>query len=159
MSKPLIYVIGSLRNPQIPLVANSLEDAGYNVFADWYGGGERADDSWQSYEKIRGKSYREALDGPVARCCYIVDYTHLKKCDAAVLVAPGGKSAHIELGWVIGQGKPGFVLFDNEPERWDVMLQFCFTTDGDVCFGMDELLEALAERFSEPPPVKGYLTE
>ncbi len=30
----------------------------------------------------------------------------------------------MELGYILGQGKKGFILFDEEPERWDVMLNF-----------------------------------
>jgi nucleoside 2-deoxyribosyltransferase len=48
---------------------------------------------------------------------------------------PAGKSAHLELGYMIGRGKPCFVLFDEEPERWDVMYQFATA----VCFSYEEL--------------------
>jgi len=48
---------------------------------------------------------------------------------------PAGKSGHMELGYMIGQGKPCFVYFDKEPERWDVMYQFA----KEVCFSMEEL--------------------
>jgi hypothetical protein len=35
-----------------------------------------------------------------------------------------GKSAHLELGYILGKGKKGFILFESEPARWDVMYQF-----------------------------------
>jgi len=41
-----------------------------------------------------------------------------------VLVLPAGKSGHLELGYMIGQGKPGYILLDGEPERFDVMYNF-----------------------------------
>ena len=47
---------------------------------------------------------------------------------------PAGKSAHLELGWVIGKGKKGFIVLDN-PDRWDVMYLFA---DG-VFAGFEEL--------------------
>jgi hypothetical protein len=28
------------------------------------------------------------------------------------------------LGYLIGRGTPGYILFDKQPERWDVMVQF-----------------------------------
>jgi hypothetical protein len=119
------YLIGSLRNPQIPHVANEMRAAGIDVFADWFAGGETADDSWQAYERLRGRSYIEALQGAAAQNVFQFDYRNLSAADAAVLVAPAGKSAHLELGWMLGQGKRGYVLLDAEPERWDVMLAFC----------------------------------
>ena len=52
---------------------------------------------------------------------------------------PSGKSAHLELGYCIGKGKPGFVLFDKEPERYDVMYQFA----SGVFFNIKDLRKAL----------------
>jgi hypothetical protein len=40
---------------------------------------------------------------------------------------------------MIGQGKPCFILFDEEPERWDVMYQFCMENGENVCFSQEEL--------------------
>lgn len=134
-----IYLIGSLRNENIPLVGDCLRDAGHGVFDDWFAGGPIADDSWQAYEKGRGRHYRDALYGPAARNIYQFDHANLMGSDAAVLVLPAGKSGHLELGFMVGMGKPGFILFDAEPERWDVMYQFA----NDVFFSSDDLLEGL----------------
>ena len=41
-----------------------------------------------------------------------------------MLVLPAGKSGHLELGYVIGRGKPGYILMDGEPERVDIMHSF-----------------------------------
>lgn len=120
----LIYLIGSLRNPRITEVARQLRDEGLDVFDDWHAAGPDADDEWQRYEKDRGRSFAEALDGAHARCVFDFDRFHLSQSYAAVLVAPAGKSAHLELGWMLGQGKPGYVLLDGEPERYDVMYRF-----------------------------------
>jgi hypothetical protein len=62
-----------------------------------------------------------------------------QQAHTVVLVAPAGKSGHLELGWSIGQGKKGYVLFDQEPERWDAMLAF---TDG-VFTSVEALLDRL----------------
>jgi len=45
----------------------------------------------------------------------------------------------MELGYVIGRGKPGFILMPEEPERFDVM--YAFSTK--VCTSVTELLEAM----------------
>lgn len=120
----MVYIIGSLRNPQVPTITRKLRYEGIPVFSDWFGAGERADDSWQAYEQSQGFSYIEALKRPAAQNVFNFDKRHLEAASAAVLLAPAGKSGHLELGWILGQGKPGYILLDKEPERWDVMLNF-----------------------------------
>lgn len=120
----VIYLIGSLRNPEVQRVGNFLRSEGFKVFDDWYAGGPIADDSWQAYEESRGRHYGEALQGHAAQHVFKFDKWHLDNCSAAVLLLPAGKSGHMELGYVAGQNKPTFVLFDKVPERWDVMYAF-----------------------------------
>ena len=135
-----IYLIGSLRGPRVPEVAAKLREAGHEVFDDWYAAGPEADDYWQKYEMNKGHNYREALRGFVANHVYHYDKSHLDRNEMAVLVLPAGKSGHLELGYMIGQGKPGYILFEDKmPERWDVM--YLFATN--VFFGVEELLEEL----------------
>lgn len=120
-----IYIIGSLRNPKVPEVANALRAMGYDVFDDWYAAGEKADDAWQAYEQQRGTPYDQALNGLAAKHVFSFDHKHLERADIGVLVMPAGKSGHLEFGWMLGKGKKGYVLFDGEwPERWDQMYQF-----------------------------------
>lgn len=135
----MIYLIGSLRNDKIPSIANSIEAAGYEVFADWYAAGPEADDKWRDYEKARGRTYLKALRGYAAQNVFTFDRRHLERADTVILVAPAGKSGHLELGWALGKGKRGYYLLDN-PDRWDVMLQFCtLVTDK-----LEDILEDLA---------------
>lgn len=135
----VIYLIGSLRNPHIPEIAADLRAAGLDVFDDWHAAGPEADDCWQRYEQNRGRSFAEALEAPHALHVFEFDMTHLLLAEAAVLVAPAGKSAHLELGWMLGQGKPGYVLLDGEPERFDVMYLFATA----VCTDLDSLIKEL----------------
>jgi hypothetical protein len=134
-----IYVIGSLRNPAIPSIANALREAGHDAVDDWFAAGTDADWHWQQYEKQRGRTYAEALDGLAARHVYDFDFGQIIQCDAAVLVAPAGKSGHLELGYFLGQGKPGHILLEPDTERWDVMLRFATGVHADV----DGLVRAL----------------
>jgi len=140
MSKS-IYLIGSLRNPEVPKLAKVLRDEGYDVFDDWYAAGPRADDHWQEYENNRKHSFQEALNGFAAQHVYNYDKKHLDRCDIAILMMPAGKSAHLEFGYMIGQGKKGFILFDIDPERYDVMYNFATG----VCMSDNELLDSLEE--------------
>lgn len=124
-----IYLIGSLRNLKVPTIAYKLREAGYEVFDDWFAAGPEADDYWQAYEKGRGHSYKEALAGLAAEHVFNFDKKHLDSSDVAVLVMPAGKSGFLELGYMIGSGKPGFILLDGEPERYDVMFKFARVVD------------------------------
>jgi nucleoside 2-deoxyribosyltransferase len=134
-----VYLVGSLRNPKTIEVGNAIRSLGFDVFDDWMAAGPVADDAWRDYEKSRGHSYVEALAGIAAKHVFEFDLLHLNRSDIAVLLMPSGKSAHLELGYSIGKGKPGFVLFDAEPERYDVMYQFA----SGVFFNLEDLLKAL----------------
>lgn len=128
-----IYLIGSLRNPKIPRIAGSLRDCGFEVFDDWHAAGPEADDCWQAYEQERGRSFDEALLGKHALDVYWFDRNNIEASDIALLVLPAGKSGHLELGFSLGQGRPGFILTEGEPDRYDVMYNFAdrvFTDPG-----------------------------
>lgn len=134
-----IYLIGALKNRGIVNVANDLTKQGFEVFADWMCPGPDADTYLLEYAKNRGWSYKQALQSFAARNAFEFDKVHIDRAHAVVLVMPAGKSAHLELGYARGTGKPGFILFDQEPERFDVMYQFAT----DVFFNQAELIEAL----------------
>lgn len=119
-----VYVIGSLRNPAIPAIGNYLRARGLQVFDDWFAAGPQADDHWKEYEQGRGHNFQQALNGATANNVFRFDKTNLDRSDAAVLVMPAGKSAHLELGYIIGTGKPGFILIEDDKDRWDVMYRF-----------------------------------
>jgi nucleoside 2-deoxyribosyltransferase len=130
-----IYVAGPLNSNRVRKVAIKLRESGYDAFDDWHSAGPHADEEWQKHEIERGRPFSEAIRGYHARLVVDFDQHHINRCDAFVLVAPAGKSTHIELGYAIGLGKPSFVLFDGEPDRYDVMygLATC-------CFSFEQLL-------------------
>lgn len=138
-----IYLIGSLRNEKIPHIANSIEEAtGHEVFDQWFSPGPEADDWWRKWAKARGMTYEEALNSHAAKHVFEFDKHHIDQSDIGVLAMPAGRSGHLELGYMIGQGKPGFILFEEEPERWDVMTQFAT----DVAFGINDLTVKINEQ-------------
>lgn len=147
MSKQ-IYLIGSLRNETIPKIGVHLrEQTGLEVFDDWFSPGPEADDYWKRYEESRGRTYQEALKGWAGKHVFEFDKHHIDNSDIGVLIMPAGKSGHMELGYMIGCGKPCYVLMDTQ-DRWDVMYQFAT----DVLFDMDELVAALK---THSPSLKG----
>lgn len=120
-----IYIIGSMRNQRVPVVANALRAVGWDAYDDWYSSGPESDDRWQEYECARGRTYLEALNGHHARHVFDVDKHHLDRCDCALMVMPAGKSCHLELGYTAGRGKPAYILLDsNEPDRFEIMPRF-----------------------------------
>jgi hypothetical protein len=129
-----LYLIGSLRNPEIPRIASELRGVGVDVFDDWYAAGPHADDSWRDYEKGKGNTYSQALQGYAAKHVFAFDKHHLNRVDGAILCLPAGRSGHLELGYSAGLGKQTYILLD-DPERWDVMYQFAdrvFHTEGEM---------------------------
>ncbi len=120
----VIYLIGSLRNKAVPAFAKQLREAGHEVFDDWFAAGPEADDWWQKYEQERGHTMAEAMQGYACQHVFQYDKEHLDRCDIGVLLLPAGKSGHLELGYLIGCGKPGFILYESEPERFDAMYAF-----------------------------------
>ena len=140
MEKKIVYMIGSLKNDQIPHIARKIrEELDLEVFDDWFSPGPEADDFWRNFEKVRGSTYKQALKNHAGKHIFEFDKFHIDRADIGVLVMPAGKSGHMELGYLIGRGKPCFVLFQEEPERWDVMYQFA----NEICFSFDELIAEL----------------
>lgn len=137
-----VYLIGSLRNDNVPTVGASLRDAGFDVFDDWHAAGPEADDYWQRYERARGRTYREALRGAAAQNVFAFDKRHLLEAAAVVLVLPAGRSGHLEFGWT-ARHVPGFILLDGEPERYDVMYNFAIDSGGDVVENVEGLIDGL----------------
>jgi hypothetical protein len=134
-----VYVIGSLRNPEIPKWSACIRDNGYKVFDDWFAAGPTADDAWKEYEQARGRNYRDAMKGYAARHVFEFDKKHIDEADIGVLILPAGKSGHAELGYMKGQGKKCIIVLNSEAERWDIMYNFF----DHLVYDMKELLEAL----------------
>lgn len=137
-----IYLIGSLRNPNVVDITKKLSDAGLEVFSDWMAAGPEADDYWQKYEKARGRTYIEALKAPAAQNVVAFDKKHLDIATTAILVYPAGRSGHTEMGYILGQGKKAYVLLDKEPgpeERWDVMINLA----SGVFLSLDEIIREI----------------
>ena len=135
-----LYLIGSLRNPEVPVIAAKLREAlpDWEIFDDWHAAGPHADDCWRDYEKARGHDYQQALQGHAARHVFALDKHHLDTSDAALIVLPAGRSGHLELGYMAGKGMWTGILIDS-PDRWDVMNQFATSISPDLDFHITQL--------------------
>lgn len=132
-----VYLVGSLRNSEVPELAVFLRNATeWNVFDDWFAAGPEADDHWKTYERHRGRTYEEALKGAAAKNVFNFDRQHISESSHVLLVMPAGKSGHMEVAWAAGIGKKTAILLEsNTDDRWDVMYQFVdrvFRTREDV---------------------------
>ena len=148
LKNKIIYVIGSLKNREkiLPLTKD-LRTMGFKeVFEDWIAPGPEADDFWRDYEKESGRSYAEALKGWAGTHIFEFDSFHIERSDIGIMCMPCGKSGHLEFGNILGSGKRGYILFDGEPERWDVMYQYA---DG-VYFNYKDLKEELIANGGKP---------
>ena len=134
-----IYLMGSLANENIPFIGNRIRKMGFEVYDDWWSPGPLADSYLKHYAKIRGLGYKETLATHAAKHIYQFDKGLMDNADIGVLVMNAGKSAHLELGYFVGCGKPGYILFDKEPSKIDIMYQFAT----DIFFNIEELIEEL----------------
>ncbi len=117
-----IYVASSWRNPLQTEVVATLRLCGHEVYDFRNPTPGNHGFGWRQCEMAPppwpGEKLREVLRHPIARQGYAHDMGALRECEACVLVLPCGRSAHWELGWAMGAGKPGYVLMlgPDEPE-------------------------------------------
>ena len=115
-----IYVASSWRNYRQLEVVEILRGQGHEVYDfrnpnpgnigfHW----SQIDSDWKSWTS---EDYRQALNRPRAQSGFYNDLDAMKWADIFVLVLPCGRSAHLEAGWAIGQGKPVCILLDDESE-------------------------------------------
>lgn len=138
-----IYAASSWRNERHPEVVVALRVAGFEVYDfrhpeldndgfSW----DEIDPDWHTTTDPR--RLRDLLAHPVAVEGYRLDMEALEAADICVLTLPCGRSAHLELGYAVGAGKPTAVLLDEEsgPELMYRMV-------GSLCTDLPELVETL----------------
>lgn len=139
-----IYLASSWRNAEQPALVVAFRDAGHEVY-DFRNPapGNRGfawsalDPDWLKWTPAR---YLDRLTHPIAEAGFKLDKDALDWCDTCVLLLPSGRSAHLEAGYVAGQGKQTFALLREdrfEPELMYLLLTGCFTK-------VDGLMRALA---------------
>ena len=115
-----IYVASSWRNKQQQTVVQYLRVAGHDVYDYRHPTIDNEGLHWsdidEDYHGWNAAQFRESLEHDIANVGFQFDYNALQWADACVLVLPCGRSAHLEAGWAIGQGKPTCILLDRKPE-------------------------------------------
>jgi hypothetical protein len=121
-----IYVASSWRNALQPLVVSVLRRDGHQVY-DFRNPETAAGafawsdlgigDDWTKWGTTQSI---EALEHPIAKGGFASDWTALTRATLGVLVGPCGRSAHLELGVMVGRGIPTAILL-TEPQEAELM--------------------------------------
>lgn len=119
----MLYVASSWRNKTLDAVFAVLTAAGIEHYNFKEPGAGRNGFAWQEvmpsfdyvWQQCPKDEYIAALEHPRAVEGFTSDFDAMKSADRFVLVLPCGKSAHLELGWAIGQGLPTAILLEHRP--------------------------------------------
>lgn len=119
MKPGYVYVASSWRCTMQQAVVATMEAAGIPHY-DFRNPPEGTGFSWtevmptfdMDLQLADRDEYLMGLDHPRAIEGFAADMAAMEKADTFVLVLPCGRSAHLELGWAVGQGKRTCILLD-----------------------------------------------
>lgn len=147
-----IYVASSWRNLLQPAIVHALRRCGHEVHDFRHPKPGDNGFSWSDVgapdyshgQLVEPELYRKMMTHPRAIEGYRQDVSHLISCDAVVAVMPFGRSASWELGYAMGQGKPGYLVCFGlmEPE-----LMF---SEAKLLTHINDLFDAFGEPFELP---------
>lgn len=127
----MIYVASSWRNEQHGEVVSALRQVGLEVYDfkepttcfKW----EDVSDVTEHGGNMTPGDYWAALTHPIAQRGFAQDMQALADSSTVVLLLPCGNSAHLEVGWALGQGKS--VAAFHPPITRDMDLMHCMISD------------------------------
>lgn len=136
--RPYVYVASSWRCDMHPAVVAALRAAGIGHY-DFRNPAGRTGFSWKDVggsplgpenERESVNRYLEMLEHPAAIVGFESDLAAMRRADTFVLVLPCGRSAHLELGWAVGQGKRTAILLEDPtvPELMYRMVDYLATS-------------------------------
>lgn len=145
-----IYLASSWRNPNHPQAVSMLREAGHQVydFRNPHPGNtgfswSEIDPDWMNWEP---QALCEALFDPIAERGYALDKAALDWADTGVLLLPCGRSAHLEGGYLAGQGKPVLTVLDKDRFEPELMYKLTANVVPDLSYmlaGLDIMLSEL----------------
>ena len=118
MSARYVYVASSWRNDLQPAVVDAIRAAGIGAY-DFKNPDGGTGFHWSEVGLQRNNDaadvaeYLTALERPRSQAGFDADFKAMVRADAFVLVLPCGRSAHLELGWAVGAGKPTAILLED----------------------------------------------
>lgn len=139
-----IYVASSWRNDLQPSVVRGLRALGHKVYdfkVDSAFGWHQIDENWKNWTPNEA---RGMLLHPLSQRGFTSDKAALDQCDVCVLVLPCGRSSHLELGYAIGQGKPGIVFWPSDLHPYDpdlmyLLAQYVVTSSSELFHALEEI--------------------
>ncbi len=149
-----VYVASSWRNQAYPSIIAGLQVAGIDHYDFRHPEPGNVGFSWhQVLRRISGEEassylrddtpvndYLEMIEHPIAAEGFKLDIEAMRRADTFVLVLPCGKSAHLELGWAVGQGKRTAILLE-DPMQPELMYKMV----DKLCRTQQELIDWLLE--------------
>lgn len=147
-----IYLASSWRNPNQPQAVAMLREAGHQVYGfrnprpgnhgfHW----SEIDEKWLHWTP---QEFCEALFDPIAESGFASDKQALDWADTGVLLLPCGRSAHLEAGYLIGQGKPVLIVLDDDKFEPELMYKLAANTVpdlGQMIVGLNVMLAGRAK--------------
>lgn len=141
-----IYVASSWRNPHQQAIVQVLRAAGHEVYDfrnpapgnigfHW----SAIDPHWKDWTP---KGLRLGLGHEIAAGGFGLDFGAMEWADQCVLVLPTGRSAHLEAGWFMGQGRPVTILA-LDPIEPELMYLLAGSPDA-ITTSIDEMLARVA---------------
>ena len=108
-----IYLASSWKNSFQESAVRVLRMVGHEVY-DFKNPPGRAGFAWESisknYQKWSVEDYLKALKTAKVQAGFFSDMGAMGWADTCVLLLPCGRSAHLEAGWFVGQGKKLIVV-------------------------------------------------
>lgn len=143
MEKYKIYVASSWKNEYQPKVIEELRKVGLHPYDFREPGSSFSwkdlDPNFHSWSFI---DYMKNLSTDVASRGFDRDYNAMESAELFVLVLPCGRSAHLEAGWAIGNGKP-VIVYMPEKQEPDLMYLLANLITNDF----QEMIDACKNRF------------
>lgn len=147
-----LYVASSWRNDLQPSIVADLRTLGHDVYDFRHPpGGDHLGFSWSDVDPAwpswTPEQYLAALDHPIAVAGFDSDVGAMQWADAGVLILKSGRSAHLEAGWFVGQGKPLWILLDPDEFGRDAghhVTELMYRMATGIFTTIAELLEAFA---------------
>jgi len=149
-----IYLASSWKNQQQPEVLAMLRAEGHEVYDFRNPAPGDTGFSWRHCKLEWGEEIdmhdmalyvRHISENPAAQAGFKLDRDALHWCDTCVLLLPCGRSAHLEAGYAMGQGKETFVVLSPdkfEPELMYLLGDHICETPGDLLVAMRHAEEA-----------------
>ncbi len=130
--KRKIYLASSWRNIYQPKAVKELRAAGHEVYDFRNPTPGNKGFAWSDIDpewlKWTPERFCDALHHPIASAGYSFDKNALDWCDTCVILLPCGRSAHLEAGYAIGQGKPTLIVLSEE--RFEPELMYLLSDTG-----------------------------